>query len=439
LLDDVRIILDDAAKAGLGSTVLARINNQEITVSEFRGGLGFLSEVDDNDLEELATVTRDLAELTELKELFERRATLENEDTQLRLEIQRLEPEAAGHDELRSKAAETRAVLDATGAEVRSFMAQIGALSRSVLGGTDIGDVEAHIRDLLAKHNVQASELPAALIDAQAKILDLQAQDGNLEAEVDRLSASASRRRVLRETLRRRSESDEGYRWLSQLATALTPDVGLKAGPTDWPDETWQRLADHVTAFRSALSKLVGDVGGLQAIASQSPSKPSPRANAIKNVIEADALAELSAEPIADALFDSGTVRRVNLDEESITWTTPSGETRTRPLAAFSSGEQALGFMRARLQQIADQPTTDRLVFLDEFGAFISADRRRPLAELLTSDELRALAEQVVVVLPLQSDYAMELDQTTGDLHEIYTQRARAVAEHGYFAEEFTG
>jgi hypothetical protein len=156
-------------------------------------------------------------------------------------------------------------------------------------------------------------------------------------------------------------------------------------------------------------------------------------------VIEADALAELSAEPIADALFDSGTVRRVNLDEESITWTTPSGETRTRPLAAFSSGEQALGFMRARLQQIADQPTTDRLVFLDEFGAFISADRRRPLAELLTSDELRALAEQVVVVLPLQSDYAMELDQTTGDLHEIYTQRARAVAEHGYFAEEFTG
>jgi len=439
LLDDVCVVLDDAIQDGLGSTVLAKVNDQEITVNDLRDGLGFLAEVDENDLEELAGTTRDLAELTELKQLFVQRAALKEEDAQLRLELQRLEPKAAGHDELRKEAAKARAALDAASTEVRSHMVQIGALSRSALGGTDVVDVEAHIRDLLAKHDVQADRLPTALLDAQAMVQGLQTRDESLKSEGERLSANASRRRVLRETLRRHSESDESLKWLSQLAEVVTPAIGTAAGSVDWPDETWQRLADHVAATRNALSKLVNDVSGLQALAPQLPSQTTRLANAIKAVVEADALTELSAEPIADALFDGGNVRRVNLDEESITWTTPSGETRTRPLAAFSSGQQALGFMRARLQQVADQPVANRLVFLDEFGAFISADRRRPLADLLTSDDLRTLAEQVVVVLPLQSDYADELDQTTGALHEVYAERARAVAEHGYFTETFTG
>jgi hypothetical protein len=439
LLDDVRVVIDDAVENGLGSTVLARVNDQEITVVDLRDGLGFLVEVDDNDLEELAAATRDLAELTELKQLFAERARLQEEDSQLRLELQRLEPEAAGHDELRKKAAEARDALDKASAEVRSCMVQIGSLSRSALGGAELGDVEAHIRDLLAKHDVEAASLAPALADAQAKVLGLQTRDENLKGEIARLSASESRRRILRETLRRHSESDESLKWLSQLAAMVTPASNMAAGSVDWPDETWQRLADHVAASRHALSKLVNDVSGLQARASQLPSQADRLASAIKAVIEADALKELSAKPITDALFDRGNVRRVNLDEESITWTTPSDETRTRPLAAFSSGEQALGFMRARLQQVADQPVANRLVFLDEFGAFISADRRRPLAELFTSNELRALAEQVVVVLPLQSDYANELDQTTGALHEVYSERARAVKDHGYFTEAFIG
>jgi hypothetical protein len=439
LLDDVRVVLDDAVEDGLGSTVLARVNGQEITVTDLRGGLGFLAEVGDHEVEELAAVTRDLAELTELRELFAQRAALQEEDAQLRLDLQRLEPEAAGHDELQRKAAEARSAQDAASTEVRSHLVQIGALSRSVLGGDDIIDVEAHIRELLAKHDVDAATLPTALLDAQAKVRDLQTRGEDLEVEAGRLSASAVRRRVQRETLRRRSESDEGLKWLSQLAAVLTPGIGKAAASIEWPDETWQRLADHVAASRSALLDLVRDVSGLKTLAPQLPSGTSRLARAIKNVIEADALAELSAEPIAKALFDEGNVRRVNLDEESITWTTPADETRTRPLSAFSSGEQALGFMRARLQQIVDRPSANRLVFLDEFGAFISADRRRPLADLLTSEELRTLAEQVVVVLPLQSDYASELGQTTGALHEVYERRTRAVEDHGYFAEVFTG
>lgn len=439
LVDDVHVVLDDAVENGLGSTVLARINDQEITVADLREGLGFLAAVDNNDMEELAATTRDLAELTELRHLFAQRVTLQEENDRLRLELQRLEPQAVGNDQLRKKAAEARIALDAASMEVRSHTAQIGALSRSALGGADVVDVETLIRDLLAKHDVEAARLPTALLDAQAKVLDLQTREGSLKGSIEQLSASVSRRRVLREALRRRSESEENLSWLGQLAAAASGAGGATA-PGDWSDETWQRLADHVATFRKTLSKLVSDVIGMHNLAPQLPPSQTDRlANAIRAVVEADALAELSARPITEALFDGGSVRRVNLDEESITWTTPSGETRTRPLAAFSSGEQALGFMRARLQQVMDQPAANRLVFLDEFGAFISADRRRPLADLFTSDELRGLAEQVVVVLPLQSDYANELDQTRGTLHETYAERARAVTEHGYFAEVFSG
>jgi hypothetical protein len=440
LLDDVRVILDDAVEAGLGSTVLARLNDQEITVTDLRDGLGFHTGVNDNDLEDLAATTRDLAKLAELKELFTRRATLHNEVTRLRLELERLEPKAAGQDELREKAAEARGALDTASAEVRSYMTQIGALSRSTLGGADVDDVEAHIRNLLAKHGVEETNLSTALLEAQMKVSELQTRGENLQTEIERLSASATRRRVLRETLRRRSESDESLKWLRQLAAMITPAIEMTTDSTDWSDETWQGLAEHVAAFRKALSKLATDVSGMQTLARQLPSPATTRlAIAIKALVEADARTALSAQPIADALFGGGKVRRVNLDDESITWTTPSNEARTRPLAAFSSGEQALGFMRARLQQIADHPAANRLVFLDEFGAFISADRRRPLADLLTSEELRALAEQVVVVLPLQSDYANELDQTTGALHDLYAERADAVKAHGYFTEVFIG
>jgi hypothetical protein len=439
LLDDVRVVLDDAAEHGLGDTVLARVNNHDITVTEFRDGLGFLSTVEAADLEELAAVNRDLAELSELKELFVKRASLQEDGDKLRVKLQRLEVDIAGHDELHKEASRTRAEVDAASTQVRSHMVKIGSLSRSALGGTDVRDVKSLINDLLNKHAVEPSQLSTALTKAQTTVLGLQTRNADLTEEIERLSANATRRRIQRETLRRQSRTEEKLNWLGQLAELMTPTATDRTVSSDWPDETWQRMSDHITASRKALGKLFTEVSGLQAIAAQTTSPTSRLGQAIKAVSEADALAELSAEPIADALFDGGIVRRVSLDDESITWTTPAGETRTRPLAAFSSGEQALGFMRARLQQIANEREANRLIFLDEFGAFISADRRRPLAELLTSDELQALTEQVVVVLPLQADYASELNETTGTLHEVYAKRARAVIDQGYFTEVFMG
>lgn len=438
LVDDVRVVLDDAVEEGLSDTILARVEDLDITVGDLREGLGYLADIEPTEEAELAEASRTVVELGEVRSLFERRLTLAAERQKVLKELEKFEPDATSHDELRENASQARDALDAATLEVRTLNSQIGALSRSVLGGDDVTDVELMIADLLSKHGVELNRLPEALSEALGKLLELQRREAFVVNEIDRLTANGIRRRLARESLLRSGSAAFSGSFIHALASELAPQSSL-SGDQEWPDETWQKLSDHVADTKDAFDRLAADVVGLQAIAvGNAPKMPASRmGGAVRAVVEAGALAELSARPIAEALFDGGTVTRVHLDEDSstITWTTKSGETRTRPMSAFSSGEQALGFMRARLQQVADQPADNRLVFLDEFGAFISADRRRPLADLLSSDELKELTDQIVVVLPLQVDYADAIDETTGELRVTYSRRVEAIDEHGYFTE----
>ena len=438
LVDDVRVVLDDAVDQGLSDTIVARVDDLDITVADLREGLGYLADIDPTEEAELAEANETVVQLGEVRDLFERRVLLKAEEQRVRKELEKFEPDATSHDELRQKASQARDALEAATLEVRMLNSQIGALSRSVLGGEDVADVESMIADLLSKHDVELDRLPETLAEALGNLLELQGRESNIGNEIDHLTANGTRRRLARENLRRGGSSAFSGAFIEALASELSPELNL-TGDQEWPDEAWQQLSDHVAACKDAFDRLAADVAGLRAIAAGNALKlqASRMGGAVRAVVEAEALAELSSRPIAEALFDGGIVTRVNLDEDSstITWTTESGETRTRPMSAFSSGEQALGFMRARLQQVADEPAENRLVFLDEFGAFISADRRRPLAELLSSDELKQLADQVVVVLPLQVDYADALDETTGELRDTYLDRAKAIEEHGYFTE----
>jgi hypothetical protein len=445
LIDELRVVLESAIEKGLADLRIAALNGKDVTIADLAGALGHLSDPGEVDLDELTEANAAVSELAELLQIFQRRTELASEESTARASLERLGPAIAGHDDLREEAKRARADLAAASARVRSLNMQIGAMTRSGLGGADVADAEARVSELLAKHGVGAEALTQSLTEAQAGLDKLRQRDRDLKGAEDGLSDKAARRRVLRETLRRRAHSDPHLAWLAQLATVVAPspdiatahhNAGGDPGGGDWTDPIWQALSNHVTAVRNALTDLVRDVEGLEAV-TRSKVTSGPYGPGLRAVIEQDSLEQLSAPPIAEALFDGGTIERISMDDDTVTWTTPDGETRTRPLAAFSSGEQALAYMRAQLQQVVGVPAENRLIFLDEFGAFIAADRRRPLAELLTSDTLLGLADQVIVVLPLQADYEAELDQTTGSLHEIYQRRAREVAGSGYFTEVF--
>ncbi|MED7928069.1 hypothetical protein SMD20_27680 [Nonomuraea sp. LP-02] len=133
---------------------------------------------------------------------------------------------------------------------------------------------------------------------------------------------------------------------------------------------------------------------------------------------------------VRDALFGSGT--NIFLDPVSmiVSWTNGKGEAQSRPLSAFSSGEQAFAFTRARMAQLdREAPTAmNRLIALDEFGSVIDRDGMAHLAQYLSDRCVEKPDEQVVVILPLREG-TLELSRREAPA------RVRSLEDRGYFTE----
>lgn len=127
----------------------------------------------------------------------------------------------------------------------------------------------------------------------------------------------------------------------------------------------------------------------------------------------------------------------VDLEAREVLWT--EGELiRSRPLEAFSSGEQAFAYTRARLGLLDDEdnPPQNRLVVLDEFGAFIAHDRLQQLFDVLEDRIPQHPTDQVVVILPLARDYEL-LEKTALKTEQRGLQgMAEQVASKGYGVRE---
>lgn len=127
----------------------------------------------------------------------------------------------------------------------------------------------------------------------------------------------------------------------------------------------------------------------------------------------------------------------VDLEAREVLWT--EGEIiRSRPLEAFSSGEQAFAYTRARLGLLDDEdnPPQNRLVVLDEFGAFIAHDRLQQLFDVLEERIPQHPNDQIVVVLPLARDYE-QLGKTALKTEQRGLQEmAVQVASKGYGVRE---
>lgn len=127
---------------------------------------------------------------------------------------------------------------------------------------------------------------------------------------------------------------------------------------------------------------------------------------------------------------------RISVDVQSkeVSWKERGAQSiRSRPLEAFSSGEQAFAYTRARLAMLDEGSSgKHRLIALDEFGAFIAHDR---LTQLLRYLKERALAhpdDQVVVILPLRQDYQMESRSAFGGEVERFEELAEQVRRKQY-------
>ncbi|HXA27627.1 MAG TPA: hypothetical protein VN193_02675 [Candidatus Angelobacter sp.] len=124
---------------------------------------------------------------------------------------------------------------------------------------------------------------------------------------------------------------------------------------------------------------------------------------------------------------------RVDLARREVIWIEGARE-MARPLEAFSSGESAFAYTRARLAVLdeeRDRPL-NRLIVLDEFGAFIAHDRLTGLMAYLQERSAEHVGDQVLVILPLSRDYDELAQNVIGDQRAAYESLAAQIRKSRY-------
>jgi hypothetical protein len=117
----------------------------------------------------------------------------------------------------------------------------------------------------------------------------------------------------------------------------------------------------------------------------------------------------LSDPEIQSALFNDGHFTAISLIDREVSWTDSAGEVQRRPIEAFSSGELAFAYVLTSILQRASESARNRVLVLDEFGAFIAAGRLGRLRRFLHERVLNeGIAEQVVIIMPLREPILVE-------------------------------
>ena len=214
------------------------------------------------------------------------------------------------------------------------------------------------------------------------------------------------------------------------------------------------RSIDHLHQYLVAAQKVIHDVidrlgehrnqlsaveTALQATARELRGQ---NANAIEYVKQvqvwlASSFSDWFNDPrVRSELFtDADKDRKVTVDltTRRVSWS-ENQTRRSRPLEAFSSGEQAFAYTRARLAVLDDPDRTvkNRLIVLDEFGAFIAQHLLRGMLDYLKEWTSAHQSDRVLLILPLSRDYSQMAQEAIGGRTKRYAALARHVDSHGY-------
>lgn len=104
---------------------------------------------------------------------------------------------------------------------------------------------------------------------------------------------------------------------------------------------------------------------------------------------------------ILNTLFNGASTVHVNLSDMTVNWSIEN-EPYTRPLTAFSSGEQAFAYTRAQLEILdIERQAHNQIIALDEFGAFISRNWLYRLESYLKERVTAHPTDRLLLILPL--------------------------------------
>jgi hypothetical protein len=317
--------------------------------------------------------------------------------------------------------------------------AALGQQLGSVASGTTVAALEAQLREALTDAAVDEATLNAefSLAEnvnsvAQADLRDRQESVSLVRRELGRAETEI---RAVTATI---SEAHD----LSWLRATLGPgqipreteDMGAQVHSLD---EIRRRLAavlERLGAFRVQLAAVEEALQSISKVLRKQPPDASLYVPELQRWLGSAFSQWFNDERVRSELLPAATSAiSVDVSKAEVSWSEGS-QSRSRPLEAFSSGEQAFAYTRARLAVLDDEEPrpANRLIVLDEFGSFIAHDRLSGLLAYLSDRSVEHEGDQMLVILPLSQDYTSQAANAVGEEAERLRRWALDIATRGY-------
>lgn len=327
--------------------------------------------------------------------------------------------------------------------ELTNAHAELATLSQTLAaqGTLSSADADSEILQILSKLDISED----AARESEEKLRrESVAADHEVEVAQEQLTAARRHEQTLRTDLNDLMSRLDAQPWFEDAIG------GPLRQPNEEPDiERYWIARKAVLASLTRIQKAADRIARLEGLCREflKPRRDDVGALDERTRLFAPAFTQLFSARILDALRSPSIRRRlfdgaepIELDavNRTLVLQRADGVVERRPLSSYSTGEQAFAFTQARILDLEASTKPNRILVLDEFGAFVSADRIPELAEFLGSKAVRERVGQVVVILPLQVDYEAEIGNTLGDLRTRYEERLGQIKGRGYCAVELT-
>jgi hypothetical protein len=312
----------------------------------------------------------------------------------------------------------------------------------NLIGGESAASVGDRLVAALKRNGIQAEQLNDTLQGAENDVSRLSEIAADSAARVlsvkrDLSHANAEIRRASQALI-----SDDDLDWLRQgLELRETPIRTSPEAMLDLLSTARTRIRRAITRLAQHRSQLAAVQNGLIGIAEHLRGR-EPKTEEYLGELESWLGNRFSAwfnipRVRSELLRDAEGDVVVDLQRREVIWS-ERGIELFRPLEAFSSGDQAFAYTRARLGVLDDEEShaLNRFIALDEFGAFMALDRLSGLMAYLKDRASEYPNDQVLVILPLTRDYTEQAAAAVGSEADRLNQLVDEINHLGYATQE---
>lgn len=261
---------------------------------------------------------------------------------------------------------------------------------------------ERLIRDMRAAGVVVAEDLEPTRLTVEKQVREVDYRLRQLEVELEEARGG------LKTAIERSRLGGEAFTntRLGEQLLQLGLDVGEELTETV-AEDLLRSLERIIRSLNWLGAEAEGAVGAFAFLGDREVDKADSdrsRIDRVRGVAEQFIVEALNQPVLRRELFEDGLVEGYDHRRRVVSFRLETSPVAmSRALSAFSSGERVFAYTQMRLRAIpeSEPPCENRVVVLDEFGAFLEARRIRALEALVQEELLDRGIDRVLFMLPL--------------------------------------